>query len=149
MVHYKHQDPPGETTMTNPLDDTLRFQQTALNLRAYRQQVLASNIANTDTPGFKARDIDFKSALQDALNGKAGGGGVQLARTNAGHLPGQAMSATNGALLYRTETQSAVDGNTVNMDIERGQFAENTVQYEASVNFVTNLLKTMQNALSS
>lgn len=149
MLQYPSQDHPGENTMTNPLDETLRFQQTALGLRASRQQVLASNIANADTPGYKARDIDFKSALQDALKGKTAAGGVELARTDAGHLAGQATGATNSALLYRTETQSAVDGNTVNMDIERGQFAENTVQYEAGLNFVTNFLKTMQNALSS
>ena len=135
--------------MSNPLDDTLRFQQTALNVRAYRQQVLASNIANTDTPGYKARDIDFKSALEGALKGNTGNGGVQLARTDAGHLAGQANGATNSALLYRSETQSAVDGNTVNMDVERGQIAENTVQYEASLAFVTNMIKTMQNALSA
>ncbi len=135
--------------MTSPLDDSLRFQQTALNLRANRQQVLASNIANADTPGYKARDMDFKSALQDALHGNTTGAPLQLARTDTSHLSGQATDSATSALLYRTETQSAVDGNTVNMDIERGQFAENTVQYEASLNFVTNFLKTMQNALSS
>lgn len=135
--------------MTNPLDDTLRFQQTALNLRANRQQVLASNIANADTPGYKARDMDFKSALQDALQGRTTGGALQMTRTDASHLPGQVTDTTPNGLLYRTETQSAVDGNTVNMDIERSQFAENTLQYEASLTFVSGMLKTLQTAITS
>lgn len=135
--------------MTNPLDETLRFQQTALNLRAYRQQVLASNIANADTPNFKARDIDFKSALQNAMKGAASTGGVSMARTNAGHLAGLPTDSAQGGLLYRGETQSAVDGNTVNMDVERAQFAENTMQYEANVTFINHLLKNMQTALSN
>jgi flagellar basal-body rod protein FlgB len=131
--------------MINKLDDALRFQQTALNIRAHRQQLLASNIANADTPHYKARDVDFKSALQGALGGKAGA--LPLAQTASGHLKPQGTTSYNAALQYRAETQSSVDGNTVNLDVERGQFAENALHYEASVTFINGLLRTVQSAI--
>lgn len=131
--------------MINKLDDATRFQQTALNIRAHRQQLLASNIANADTPHYKARDVDFKSALQGALGGKPGA--LPLAQTVAGHLKPQGTTPYNAALQYRTETQSSIDGNTVNLDVERGQFAENALHYEASLTFINGLLRTMQSAI--
>lgn len=134
--------------MTSPLDDLLRTQQTTLGLRAHRQEILASNIANADTPNFKARDVDFQSALKNALGGAGStAGALPLARTDAGHLAAVAGSPADSTLLYRTETQSSVDGNTVNMDVERSQFAQNTLQYEASVTFVNGMLRTMQTAI--
>lgn len=134
--------------MTSPLDDLLRTQQTTLGLRAHRQEILASNIANADTPNFKARDVDFQSALKNALGGAGStAGALPLARTDAGHLAAVAGNPADSTLLYRTETQSSVDGNTVNMDVERSQFAQNTLQYEASVTFVNGMLRTMQTAI--
>lgn len=133
--------------MINKLDDPLRFQQTALDVRSYRQQLLASNIANVDTPHYKARDIDFKSALRGALGGT--GGSLSLAQTSAAHLQPQGAGPFSTALQYRTETQSSVDGNTVNLDVERGQFAENAVHYEASLTFINSMLRTMQQAIQS
>jgi flagellar basal-body rod protein FlgB len=133
------------TAMINKLDDALRFHQTALNVRGYRQQLLASNIANADTPHFKARDVDFKSALQAALGGKSGT--LPLVRTSIQHLAPQGTSPFNAAIQYRTEMQSSVDGNTVNLDVERGQFAENAVQYEASLTFINGMLRTIQTAM--
>jgi flagellar basal-body rod protein FlgB len=134
--------------MTSPLDDLLRTQQTTLGLRAHRQEILASNIANADTPNFKARDVDFQSALKNALGGAGStAGALPLAQTNAGHLAAAAGNPADSTLLYRTETQSSVDGNTVNMDTERSQFAQNTLQYEASVTFVNGMLRTMQTAI--
>lgn len=132
--------------MSNSIDQALRFQQTALNLRAQRGQLLASNIANADTPKFKARDIDFKSALTQALSGRATDA-LPLAVSSAGHLSSPAQGLHQGAQ-YRTEQQSGVDGNTVNLDVERAQFAENAVHYEASITFINGTLKTLQTAIT-
>lgn len=129
--------------------DPLSFHQNALNLRAYRQQLLASNIANADTPNFKARDIDFKSALQTALGGRSGAAaGVTLVRTAAAHLPAAPASGFAGAVRYRGELQSSVDGNTVNSDVERAQYAENSIQYEASLGFISGYLRTLNSAIT-
>jgi flagellar basal-body rod protein FlgB len=126
--------------------DPLRFHQTALNVQAYRQQVLASNIANADTPNYKARDIDFQSALHSALGAKSGS--VVLARTAARHLPAAASSPFATAVQYRGEQQSSVDGNTVNSDVERAQFAENSVRYEASLTFIGGYLRALNTAIT-
>lgn len=131
--------------MTNAIDQALRFQQTALGLRAQRQQLIASNIANADTPNFKARDIDFKSALANALGGK--GGQLPLTQTAARHLQPAGSSGFNLQVQYRGEIQSSVDGNTVNLDAERAQFAENAVQYEAAVTFISSRLRSLQTAI--
>ena len=107
--------------MANALDTSLQFHVEALNLRAQRQQVLASNIANADTPGYKARDIDFKKSLQDALDGRVPT--LPLARAAPDHRGPAQRDAASGALLYRTVVQPSLDGNTVDMDVERAQFA--------------------------
>ncbi|PWB39844.1 MAG: flagellar basal body rod protein FlgB [Rhodocyclales bacterium] len=134
--------------MIDRIDDTLGFHQRALGLRAYRQEVLASNIANADTPHYKARDLDFKASLQGAMGGKGGmGGPLELARTAPRHLPAGGNAPAGARLLYRTETQSSVDGNTVDMDVERAAFAENALQYEASVTFINGMLRTLQSAM--
>ena len=132
--------------MSNSIDQALKFQQTALNLRAQRSQLLASNIANADTPRFKARDIDFKSALAQATSGR-GNGGLPLAASSARHLQSPAEMLPPDTR-YRTEHQSSVDGNTVNLDVERAQFAENAVQYEASIAFINGTLKSLQTAIT-
>ena len=132
--------------MPAALDNYLGFQQKALNLRAYRQELLASNIANADTPHYKARDIDFKAALNNALSG-GHEGQLALAQTSGKHLGGESANPYGAALQYRTEYQSAVDGNTVNMDIERGAFAENAVHVEALLTFIRGRVSTMQSAI--
>ena len=132
--------------MPTPLDRLLDLPQAALGVRATRQQAIASNIANADTPNYKARDLDFRSALEGAMGGKVGGP-VELARTSSQHLEAKADSLMSQALKYRTETQSSVDGNTVDMDVERAAFAENSVQYEALLTFISGRLRTMQNAI--
>jgi flagellar basal-body rod protein FlgB len=119
------------------LDELFRFSQTALNVHAYRQQLIASNIANADTPGYQARDIDFATVLKDA---QAGQGKPQVAP-----LRGNGPDATpfGTELLYRSVVQRSVDGNTVDLDIERAQFAENAVRYEAQLMFVSGQVKSM------
>jgi flagellar basal-body rod protein FlgB len=114
----------------------------------YRQELLASNIANADTPNYKARDIDFKGALEGALAGRTEGS-LNLARTSARHLGSESSQAFDGAAKYRTEFQPNVDGNTVNMDVERAAFAENAIQMEAMLTFIRGDLNTLQMAMAS
>jgi flagellar basal-body rod protein FlgB len=136
--------------VTRPIDTELAFHQRALNLQAYRQQVLASNIANADTPHYKARDIDFKVSLQGALSGTDGvGGQLDLVRTAPRHLAAAGGAPAGAKLMYRTESQSSVDGNTVDMDVERAAFAENGVRYEASLTFINGMLRNIRAALQS
>lgn len=129
------------------IDKQFQFHQTALNLQAHRQQLLASNIANADTPHYKARDIDFRAALQGALQA-AGTGGVAMRTTHAGHVANGAGSPLAAHTGYRSELQSAVDGNTVNMDVERAAFAENAIQYEASITFINGMLRSLNTAIT-
>ena len=129
--------------MLNRLDDMLSFHTQALRVRDQRQQVLASNIANADTPNYKARDLDFKSALQGALNGAGSSGGPALATTAPGHLAGNFGSAADAGLLYRTPAQGSVDGNTVDMDAERAAFADNAIHYEFNLTRISQQIKGM------
>jgi flagellar basal-body rod protein FlgB len=133
--------------MATELDNYLQFHAQALNLRAMRQQLLASNIANADTPGYQARDIDFGKSLQAALAGRAGG--VSLARTADGHLGGAQSGQGAGSAQYRSVVQPSIDGNTVDMDVERAKFAENAIHYEANLTFINSQLKAMLAALQS
>lgn len=135
--------------MIDRIGDDLGFYQSALALRQERQQVLAANIANADTPNFKARDFDFTSALQEAM----GGGGsmrlpdTQLALTSARHIPAKAVTPDPAQLLYRQPLQPSMDGNTVDMDVERVQFADNTMRYQSDLTIISARIKTMMAAL--
>ncbi|MCX7865273.1 MAG: flagellar basal body rod protein FlgB [Novosphingobium sp.] len=136
--------------MLNRLDQELQFTRTALGLRGFRQELLASNIANADTPHYKARDIDFKAALGAAL-GKGGTDAampLELARTQRGHLAGEGRAPYGAAVKYRAEYQGAVDGNTVNMDVERSAFAENALQLEALITFINKRFEGLQRAIN-
>jgi flagellar basal-body rod protein FlgB len=138
--------PQKVTGMTDRLDATMRFHQTALNARAYRQQVIASNIANADTPNYKARDLDFRQALAGAL-------GARVTPWPQDHLAAPHRRCRHqpagGRPQVRNEEQGAVDGNTVNMDVERSAFAENSVHYQASLTFINGMLTTMQRAIQN
>lgn len=112
------------------------LQQVVLDVRAYRQQLIASNIANADTPGYQATDIDFKEALNLALSG-SGATSLGLAATSPRHLAGSNFLALPlFPLKYHTPNQASADGNTVEMDVERAKFAENAVMYEYSLDRV-------------
>ena len=132
--------------MPSRIDQELNVSQTALGLRTYRQELLASNIANADTPNFKARDIDFKSSLSAAL-GAGAAGQLPLAQTAAGHQAGNGGNRYGATVQYRTDYQSSVDGNTVNMDVERGAFAENALHMEALLSFVREKFKDLNAAV--
>lgn len=132
------------------IDAQLQVKRSALNARTYRQELLASNIANADTPNYKARDIDFKSALEGALSGRTENS-LGLSRTSTRHLGGEFVHAGpfGADVKYRTEFQPNIDGNTVNMDVERAAFAENATQMEALLTFIRSDLSTMQSAMQS
>lgn len=136
--------------MIGKLDDLMRFQETALSLRAQRQQLLASNIANADTPNFKARDIDFNKALQGAIAKSAGGATAPaaLVKTTAAHLSSNTHATIGGApLLYSNTQQGNIDGNTVDMDVQRNQFTDNAMRYEVSVTLASSKIKGMLTAI--
>lgn len=135
--------------MIDRLDQDLSTLRNAMNIRGHRQELLASNIANADTPHYKARDVDFKSALQAAIGGRGAPNvpAVNLARTQAGHLGGNGVSPHDGSVKHRAEYQGAVDGNTVNMDVERAAFAQNALQLEALILFVSKRFEGLQRAI--
>lgn len=126
--------------MTNKLDNYLNTHATALVLRGQRASLLANNLVNTDTPNFKARDIDFQSTFTKALQANTTASPPTQAVTHSGHIPLSTSSGlTNlgsGATLYRVPAQSSLDGNTVNSDVEKSQFTENAVRYQASLEFL-------------
>ncbi|WP_438767227.1 flagellar basal body rod protein FlgB [Kushneria sp. TE3] len=136
--------------MIDRLNASLNVMQHSLNLRAERQEVLSANIANADTPGYKARDFDFKSELDRVVNqGRAEGqSGLSLSMTSSRHIPAQAGGSVGGIdMLYRNPTQPSLDGNTVDMDMERVNFADNAVHYQADVQFLTSRLQGLKNAM--
>ena len=134
--------------MFDRLAAALQFDQEALNLRHQRQQVLANNIANADTPNFKARDFDFASELSRAMDsGRPADGGLALSTTAAGHIAGGSGSAPVGDLLYRVPDQPSLDGNTVNMDVERTRFADNSVRYQAALTMLNGRIQGLKSAM--
>lgn len=135
--------------MLDKLDAALRFQQEALNLRAQRQEILAANIANADTPGYQARDIDFASEMKKVMDrGRVEGSGVSLALTSARHIPAQTQTVPKLDLLYRVPDQPSLDGNTVDMDRERTQFADNSLKYQSDLTVLGGQIKGMMSVLS-
>ncbi|MBS0447582.1 MAG: flagellar basal body rod protein FlgB [Proteobacteria bacterium] len=132
--------------MLNRITNTLDFQAQALNLRSDRQRLIASNIANADTPGYVARDMNFAQAL------KAATGGAQpattLASTEAGHFNAGVGGPIVSTLNYAMASQTNLDSNSVDMDRERASFADNSVKYEAALRFITNDVKTTLSAIT-
>jgi len=123
-------------------DSALGIHEKALAVRSRRTEMLASNIANADTPGYKAKDVDFKSAL---ANVEAQSGNT-LTRTNSKHI--QISTAENNAdILYRVPNQSSLDGNTVDEQVEKSAFADNALRYQASITFLDGKFKGMIAAL--
>jgi flagellar basal-body rod protein FlgB len=129
------------------LAEKLSVYSQAMNLRTQRHQLLASNIANADTPNYKARDFNFEKAMQNAMAGH-GAGSITMTTTSIDHLVGSGAS-TPAALQFRAEVQSSVDGNTVDMDVERSQISENAIQYQIVSQLITETFKGMRTALST
>lgn len=167
--------------MLDKLDAEFAFGREALDVRATRQALISSNIANADTPGYQARDVDFAASLAGALKQQGGAGGtagssgagnfqplvmtqpagvtsgMQMAATESGHMAGNAKLIPTGGpadtytsqLMYRTPVQPALDGNTVDLDTERVQFADNALHFESGMTVVSQQIKTMLSAISS
>lgn len=130
--------------MLEQMTGRLDFHAQALTLRSQRQQVLASNIANADTPGYVARDFDFAAALKNASGAQAGG----AATTDARHFRSVGAQAGDPPLAYSVQTQPAQDGNSVDLDRERASFADNTIRYESTLRFINGHVKTMLSAIT-
>ena len=134
--------------MLNRLTSSIDFQGQALGLRAERQRLIASNIANADTPGYVARDIDFAQALRDATGSAAStASAASLNTTQRQHLAGPGGARSESGLLYATPSQNQIDRNTVDMDRERANFADNSVKYEATLRFINGSVRTMLDAI--
>lgn len=133
--------------MLNRLTDSLDFQAQALQLRSERQRLIASNIANADTPGYVAKDLDFAKALRAAT------GALQpaLRVSQPGHIGasgGNASGPDAAHLTYATAAQTNLDRNTVDMDRERASFADNAVKYEATLRFINGNVRTVLSAIT-
>jgi flagellar basal-body rod protein FlgB len=131
----------------NRLTSTLDFHAQALTLRAERQRLIAGNIANADTPGYVARDMDFAKALREATGQSSAPG--TMAVTSSGHMSTAAGARSEGELMYATGPQDSLDRNTVDLDRERAAFAENAVKYEATLRFINGHMRTMTEAMKS
>jgi flagellar basal-body rod protein FlgB len=140
------------------LDALFDFNATALRVRAQRQEILAANIANADTPNYKARDIDFAGSLKKALEANvasaannasvSSNGQMSLTTTHGKHIPGSSGVVNEADLLYRPLIQGSVDGNSVDGEVERTAFVENAIQYEANILMLNAQIKSMTAALS-
>lgn len=133
--------------MVDKLDNALRFNQEALNLRNERQKVLANNIANADTPNYKARDFDFASELRTAVGQGRARQGMELTATSPNHLRGHSTASSVRDLKYRVPDQPSLDGNTVDMDRERAAFADNNVRYQAGLTFIKSNISGLKAAM--
>ena len=148
--------------MLNQLTDSLNFQAGALRLRSERQRLLASNIANADTPGYVAKDFDFSAVLKNATGQTSSAqqalpmsGGqrptLSMAGTSGGHLQRNGQLAgqrSEPELSYGVNAMTNRDNNTVDMDRERANFTDNTVRYEATLRFINSQVKTLNTAIT-
>jgi len=132
--------------MTISFSNALGIHEQALDVRVRRAEVLANNLANADTPGFKARDIDFKAILGEQMTSKDMGATLKMDTTNGKHLPFGSDGGSE-ALLYRTPSQPSVDGNTVDTQEETAEFMKNTMQYQASFQFLNGKFKSLVHAI--
>jgi len=129
------------------LDTYLGVHATALKLRSQRTEVLASNLANIDTPGYRARDIDFKSVLAAANGGESSS--VQMAAPRPGHIGAATANGTaTPELKYRTPLAPSLDGNTVDAQLEQAAFAENAVHYQATLSFLSAKFRSLMTAIT-
>jgi flagellar basal-body rod protein FlgB len=131
-----------------PKYDSLVFNEAALKLRTRRQEILSNNLANSDTPGFKARDIDFATTLENELAGKNKyPSSIPLATTHRAHISINPIDEDPG-LLYRVPNQPSMDGNTVDSDIELSQFTKNSIFTEAALTFLGGTIRSRLSAIT-
>ncbi|MFM2482595.1 flagellar basal body rod protein FlgB [Celerinatantimonas sp. YJH-8] len=129
--------------MSITFDKAFGVHQYTLGVRSRRAELLASNIANADTPNYKAKDLDFKKALASAMNGHD----FRLLRTNERHIAG--TGAFDPAVGYRIPDQPDTgDGNTVDMQTEKTRYMENGMRYEASVDFLNSKISGLRKSIT-
>jgi flagellar basal-body rod protein FlgB len=114
----------------------------AVQLRARRSEILAANMANADTPGYKARDFDFNAMLRNEMQRP-----VRLAATHSGHIQTGQQLVTGTELRYRIPNQASLDGNTVEIDREQSEFSENAMRYQASLRFLDGKISGLRRAI--
>lgn len=124
------------------LDDAFGIHEEALRLRARRSEVLASNLANADTPGYKARDFDFKAMLSQEIQQP-----VRLAATRPGHIRNDQGLVASTQMAYRIPQQPSLDGNTVEIEREQTEFSANAMRYQASLSFLDGRIKGLKTAI--
>ncbi|QRY82138.1 flagellar basal body rod protein FlgB [Pseudomonas sp. PDNC002] len=132
--------------MSISFDKALGIHQQALSFRSQRAEVLANNLANADTPSYKARDMDFASVLA-AQSDKLKNGTFSTTLTNTRHIEADGLAMGDESLKYRIPNQPSVDQNTVDEQIEQANYAENSVQFQASFTFLNSKFKGLMNAL--
>lgn len=130
------------------LDPLFGLHSAALAVQKQRMDVLAGNIANSDTPNFKARDIDFAATLQAQLDSGSAPGNDALLKTQTAHLDAQTGVGSLADLVWRVPVQGSVDGNTVDTQIEQSKFADAALHYQASLNFIDGRVKGMLTAIT-
>lgn len=130
--------------MSQSIDNLFGMHTGALALWQRRTEVLASNLANADTPGYLARDVDFRKTL--AAAGGSGDGGLPLAAPSPGQI--DPVQQARDTLAYRVPTQPSMDGNTVDAQQEQAAFAANGVHYQASLAFITAQIRMLRTAIT-
>ena len=135
--------------MSNPIASYLGVHADALPLREQRMQLIASNLSNVDTPGYKAKDLDFNAALQAAGAAREGiGGGDGMATTREGHIASGQVAGLNPFQITRQADQPSLDGNTVDPDAERAAYGRAALEYRASLSFLESKVKNMLTAIT-
>ena len=133
--------------MANPIDQLFGVHAQALSLRAARSEILATNLANSDTPQYKARDIDFKTALQGLQKGQMQNN-IQLDKSSSGHIANDINGIASNAIKYRVPSHASLDGNTVDADFEKSAFTENAIRYQFSLSIlskkISGLIRTLR-----
>lgn len=130
--------------MKNGLDAAFSFYETALSVQSHRQQVLAANITNADTPNYKAQDVDFRAVLQAAQQPAQA---VDLGVRDQRHIPLSAAHPLAQHTLYRQDQQVGLDGNSVNLDQEQGAFTDNAIRYQATISFMSGKIRSLLTAI--
>jgi len=136
--------------MALSIDRVFGVNEQALLLRSKRSEILANNLANADTPGFKARDIDFKKVMAEVSSPRRGQMGLQrisLRTTDSQHFTLAQDSVGGIDVLYRQPMQPSLDGNTVDTQLENGAFAENAVGYMTTLRFMTGRVQGLMKAI--
>ncbi|WP_397449122.1 flagellar basal body rod protein FlgB [Pseudomonas sp. NA-150] len=133
--------------MSISFDKALGIHEQALAFRAQRAEVLANNIANADTPNYKARDLEFSAVLAAQADKTKNGGTFALNTTNSRHIEADGLADTDGTLLYRTPSQPSLDQNTVDAQVEQANYAQNSVGFQASFTLLNNRFKGLVSAL--